>query len=132
MRFAMFKHMILTYETFSANGAIERARIRMQARVPPQVRLVVERFRALVALVRLVSGVLVSVQRVLLLIGEAFTAFSAFERPKHTVETLIMLRQVARFIEILVALAAVERAHLARADRRRISSTARHLRILDW
>ncbi len=51
----MFDHAILTYETFATNITGKRLLARVQAHVPPQVRLVVELLGANLTFVWLVS-----------------------------------------------------------------------------
>lgn len=108
MSVTMFQHVILPDESFRTNVATIRTHVGMQTCVPPQVRLMVESFRADFTLVWLVTGMLIRMRFKLFVVGETFAAPGTFERFVSAVKTLIVLRQVTRLIEKLMALFAAE------------------------
>lgn len=106
VRFTVFQHVVLAYEPLAAGVARERLLARVQTHVPSQVRLVIELFGALVALVGLIAGVFLDVLLVDLVDGEAFAAPLTLEGFVAAVEGLVVLGEVAGFVEDFVAVEA--------------------------
>ena len=75
----------------------------METHVPPEVRLVVELLWADLAFVRLVACVFAQVLKVEVFLRETLAAARTLERLVARVEALVVLRQVARFVERFVA-----------------------------
>lgn len=110
----MFQHVVLANEPLPAGVTGVRFLARVQAHVPPQVRLVIELFGALFALVGLLAGMLRDMVLVDHVAGEPFATPLTLERFIATVEGLVVLRQIAGFIEDFVAIEAFVDACLFR------------------
>lgn len=128
VRVEVLHHVVLPDESLAASITGVRLFASVEAHVPPEVSFVVELLRAYLALVRLVAGVLLQVLRVQVLEGEPLAALIAFERLVAGVEALVVLRQVARLVEDLVALDALVKAVLGNIVRAGIG--AGHLMLL--
>lgn len=102
----MFEHVIFPDEALAALLASVRLLARVKTHVPPQIRLVIELFRALFAFVRLITVVLVLVLLVLTVAGEPFATSATLERLVAVVEGFVVLREIARLHEGLVAVVA--------------------------
>lgn len=131
VRLAMLHHVVLPDETLAAGVAGVGLLAGVQAHVPPEVRLVVELLGAEVALVRLIARVLGEVLLVGHLAGEALAAPRALERLVAAVEGLVVLREVARLVEHLVAVVAFVEARLGQ-NRRRYQRTACVLLVITF
>lgn len=107
MSLEMFLHVILSDESFTASITREWLFARMEAEVPPQIGLVVELLRTPLALVRLLARVLLQVLLVLRLSRKSLPTLGALERLNARVKALVMLRQIARLVEMLIALVAL-------------------------